>query len=323
LDDHDIMPLDCTSGYGNPSGHALTTGSCYYALYHLTYDVGFLKDYKCLQIGYFIFLFLLSLSVMFSRMWLGLHTLNELIYGHTLGLAIYFYFFVLLELHKTNYLDFFNNFQILWKCIVYYTTYIGCLLALMLVYTIKFFDNSAIEDYYFLICPYPGKNNWDNFQDDGLGDGLIILTLIGFHISIHILTILINTYYSEKKDIFYLCFNQFTYTEFKLSIYRLLFLAIISAPPAIPLMAISGDANKNIVFIFKIGLPYLFTTMIPGVGIFFADKLGLTFHPENNISQSEIDLESVKGKVNDTKNYGVIENVEDVQTKNFQSINIK
>lgn len=106
----DINLLECDYTYGNPSGHSFAS----IVVFMITYKVLFshnksLKSLKYLKIFFLILLFCLSILIACSRVVLGVHSINQIVYGFTLGL-IFFYLIAYLLFN-----DDFNNSEILVK----------------------------------------------------------------------------------------------------------------------------------------------------------------------------------------------------------------
>lgn len=116
--DDKIKVFGCTDEYGNPSGHALfTAGGHFFVFLDIFHSE---KEKKFSRPVYFILLFLtisLSFLVGFARFYLGLHTINQIVYGWSLGIFLAFYFHICLRdtiiEHVDNYLlSRHNNLQI-------------------------------------------------------------------------------------------------------------------------------------------------------------------------------------------------------------------
>jgi membrane-associated phospholipid phosphatase len=89
----DIEPLgECTAGFGNPSGHSMFSVMWAFLL-HLHIFEGFITSVFAHVSLYFIttpFAFLVA----FSRLYVGVHSLNQIVYGSLLGfyLALYMHY---------------------------------------------------------------------------------------------------------------------------------------------------------------------------------------------------------------------------------------
>lgn len=88
-----MLEWTCYTEYGSPSGHSMLS------IVLLEFLVRFLsKKYECIAKTNYLwygFAFLLELLVMFSRVYLGMHSLNQVLFGLMLGcysMAVYYLF---------------------------------------------------------------------------------------------------------------------------------------------------------------------------------------------------------------------------------------
>jgi membrane-associated phospholipid phosphatase len=93
-----IKVYGCTTEYGNPSGHALFASAGHFFIF---LDVCHGRNSpKFSTVLYSILLFLtgsLSFLIGFARFYVGVHTINQIVYGWCLGLWISFYFHICLR----------------------------------------------------------------------------------------------------------------------------------------------------------------------------------------------------------------------------------
>ena len=88
-----IHSLYCEKGYGNPSGHAMGSTIIALALYEVVVGQNRLfKNKNLWKMGFFIFTLLLILFISVSRVILGVHSINQIVYGVLLGFFFYFVF---------------------------------------------------------------------------------------------------------------------------------------------------------------------------------------------------------------------------------------
>jgi membrane-associated phospholipid phosphatase len=283
--------VSCEGGYGNPSGHAFSSASVYLTICHLTSDYEFFTKRKWLRVIYFIFFFLLIFTIILSRFYLGVHTLNQLIYGFLLGVCLYAFFFLALEEHKLDYNSFFEKFSCLKSNLIYWGLYLASFVLLLFLYFFLKTDHTY-EQWLNSSCPDLAK--YRKFENEGFYLGLIIFTLIGAHGGLNLLIILVDKYYNNQAILEYI--HDWTYTSFSKSLLRLLFLALIGIPTLLPAVLVSKEADLAIIFIFKTAIP-LFVTLLSlfSLGIFFSYKFHLT---KNNFNIS-VPIEQVSDKENE------------------------
>lgn len=104
--DDKIKVFGCTDEYGNPSGHAFFTAAGHFFVFLdiLHSD----KEKKYSLPVYYVLLFLtvsLTFLVGFARFYLGLHTINQIVYGWSLGIILAFYFHFCLRDTIIEYVD--------------------------------------------------------------------------------------------------------------------------------------------------------------------------------------------------------------------------
>jgi membrane-associated phospholipid phosphatase len=95
-----VVYITCEPGYGNPSGHSFQFTSNLLAFVQMFIDL--FKLSKKYSIIIYIISAIFILSINFSRIILGVHSLNQVIFGDTLGFTVYFIIFHILEPHKRD-----------------------------------------------------------------------------------------------------------------------------------------------------------------------------------------------------------------------------
>lgn len=99
----EIVPYgSCETGWGNPSGHSLTCVAVYLTLWHIIFECHQLREKvieKYVSLGFTIIFIML---IMISRVIVGAHSLNQILYGASLGFCVYFFFFFVLCVDLNN-----------------------------------------------------------------------------------------------------------------------------------------------------------------------------------------------------------------------------
>ncbi len=107
-----VRAVTCSSGYGNPSGHTVTACAVFGSLWIFIYweRRKYLIPQRWLRIVIRLLTLLLVLSLMvltfFARMYLGVHSINHVLFGSCLGIWIAFCFTVVLGPYVDSHLDF-------------------------------------------------------------------------------------------------------------------------------------------------------------------------------------------------------------------------
>ena len=282
-----ISSENCEGGYGNPSGHAFSSSCVYLTIWHITSDNEFFTKRYWLRVIYLGITLILIFLIMFSRLYLGVHSLNQLLYGFLLGLSLYLLIFLALEFHKLDtksFIELISSYKIL-----YLSLYICLIVFLLLVYLLVKTDQTYLQ---FLIfnCPNLDKNRL--LETEGFYLGLTIFALIGAHSGFMLLFFLINKYYTKEKVIDYLdCWTDTTLIK---SLLRLLLISAILIPCLLPAVLISKNASLVIIFIFKTIVPFYLSLLIAySFVVFLAVKLSLT-----NVHFGEI-CKSIKDSKNE------------------------
>ena len=103
-----VLKAEPEKGYGNPSGHSFVSTTIYLGLAQL------IIDYFELGIIPSIFIYIgvaiLVLLVNFSRVLLGVHSINQIIFGDTLGFTVFFTIFIIFKPHLREPEKFYKQF---------------------------------------------------------------------------------------------------------------------------------------------------------------------------------------------------------------------
>ena len=261
-----ILDVVCNSGYGNPSGHSVTSTAYYLTLPHIVTNFEFFKKDikgKILRIIIFLLFIILGALVMISRVILGAHSINQVIYGFSLGLGIYFIAIYILSYHTYNPDTFINHITNCFVVLIYMIFHLF-ILALLIIMYFTLEDNRKVK-YKVEMDIFNGKRckvkeKYLMLKHDGFFQGLALTSIIGAHLGIILLIFflkkynyIINGYITE--------FNQSSIIRW---IIRLPIL-ILSGIFMLLNFTIPGDSSLSIIYIFKSSLSFFFTN----IGIFF------------------------------------------------------
>ena len=266
------LDIVCNSGYGNPSGHSLTSSSFYLTLAHLVTNFYFFyetKIGKIIKIIIFIFCCVWAFLIMCSRFMLAAHSLNQIIYGCTLGLGLYFLVIYILSYHTYDYKKFIQHVTKNIVIIIY-----GILsLILIVISIIVYFAMNEKKDLknYLYENIFNGKRcsikkKYKMLEHDGFFQSLAITSVPGSFFGILVLFILLkkNNYVLDGFII------EFNYSEW-IRWFKRLPILIISAILILLYFLIPGKSNLAVIFIFKSALSFLLTPFcIYAFGVFFS-----------------------------------------------------
>lgn len=218
-------------GYGNPSGHALSSSCLYLSLWYMISDL--LNNYFRIRnklfysIKYLIFsIFLIIVFlIMTCRLYLGVHSLNQIIFGFLIGVGIFLLFLPIFKTYHNSPSEFLNQ-QYKFR---YFT--LGLITAGIITYYISYFCRKNVEGVKEL-------ENWKKMCTDQKWSKLLIeasfmgsesiFIILGMFIGLYFVKYKIDKYYQKKEDIF-----NWHEGKFVPRLIRLLFLIIGFTPVGI------------------------------------------------------------------------------------------
>lgn len=263
LEDKSLFQVFKT-GYGNPSGHSFVSTTCYFSLVQEFID--FYKLGSAPSITIYAITTLIILGINFSRILLGIHSINQVIYGDCLGFSLYYLFFQALEIHKRNINKFFNNFLNIKRTIKFSIGFVISILLLMVVNSISSGQNDLNAMKYKNIISElsPQLDPYRMFNFNSFSGGLLIFEYFGMFYGFVFLVNLIKNDYSNKYEEIN---NYFHNTETS----WIKYICLLSCfPPLIIYFFIPNTVNIYVILIIKQILP-IFTLMffLYGVNIYF------------------------------------------------------
>ena len=245
------LTYSCNYGYGNPSGHSFTSISLYLSLSHCL--IKFFKINGILRILIFILFIIFSLLIAISRFILAAHSLNQIIYGLSLGLGLYFILIHILGYHKYSSLDFLGYIRRKKVNYCYYFLHSLLLLFTIIVYIVTSpKDNSDFEQNIFNGIRCKVKNPYAKYENDGLFQSLSITSLIGAQFGINILI------YVLKKLNYLIGVSLIEWNKSKIIKNYFLRIPVILFSSIFILLyyIIPKDSPLILIFIFKSGIPF-------------------------------------------------------------------
>lgn len=248
------MFRECDGGYGNPSGHSFSSFSVYLSFWNISTDFDFFKKsiigYTCKIVLLFLYIFL-CIMIVISRLALSVHSLNQIIFGSLLGIALYFYFFHILQLdqYKGNELNHYitdknNNKHHSIKFGVYF-------LFLLLAY---WFRENNEKDYINVIeelCPHLRK--YRLFNNDAFFIGLVLFFLIGAHCGLYFLFNICKVQYPTKED----ALNDWYICTPKTFFYKLILFIPFNICMVMTVI-MKNESNLFVFYVIGVILPYFF-----------------------------------------------------------------
>jgi membrane-associated phospholipid phosphatase len=249
------LKLSCNGGFGNPSGHSMRSAAIYLAFAHLITDKNFTSS-RSLNVIWKSIIFSISIGliigIMLSRVYLGAHSINQIIFGSLLGIALYLFVFFILELQKVDRNTFFRFFVNMKKNLGLLCFYLVLIGIGILTWSVQRHNNNIYTNIVSEICPKIKEEK--KFYNDGLHGILPINGMIGAHLGLMLLA-----YFIEKNYLFKMNYvNELYKGRFLHYIFRILLMLVFSLPFILTKIKLE-DASLVGVFLFKISVPYLLT----------------------------------------------------------------
>jgi membrane-associated phospholipid phosphatase len=265
--DNSLFAL-CDGGYGNPSAHAYVSSAAYLTLAHILTDYNFFKRRIYLRILVYILFIGLIVAICLSRLYLGVHAINQILYGALLGIALYFLFVHIIRMHAMSAKNFFMIFTNFTLIIIIAIIQAVILVIVLLVYFLV--DNHTLSYNESLLKLCPQLESYRKFNNDGLFASLTFLSLIGAHYGIMFLAFMVKKSNSNNLE----AVNNWNNTKFLNKFFIFLLMVCFGTP--LFLMLIPSSESLTILFLFKISLPFLVSGFtIFGLSIFCSIKLRL------------------------------------------------
>jgi len=290
----------CDGGFGNPSGHSISTVFLYLTLFM------YIKETKRLNKKYLILLVILLLCffwilmILLSRIILGMHSINQVIYGSTLGVIISLFVFIVFKIHRmpvSVYKKFFREKKYIYISLIVYFVFI-VMTYLTYFLSNKGFDYVKYNDILDNLCEKKVPK-YRRFNEEGLFGSSTILAMLGMYLGQILFWYLIENKYKVNEDhpdnveikngndnnnmesddsvddlINHWNINRvFLCHNFK-TVLKIILVFIISILPGILFIAIPNNSNLILIFSVKIGIPYfLIPFLLYGFGFYYLIKL--------------------------------------------------
>ena len=240
-------------GYGNPSGHSLSSSCLYLSFWYVLSEIlnNLINNKKLFNVvKYAIFSFCLGIIylIMTSRIYLGVHSINQIIFGFLIGLGIFLLFLPLFKVYHNTASEFLNN-QYKYRYIT-----LGLILVGILIYYISYFCRKDVENVEELL-------NWKKMCSDQKWSKLLmkasfmggesIFIILGMFIGLYYSKIKIDKIYpNEEESIF-----DWKYEKFVKRLLKLIFLILGFIPVGIIFLLNLFDISY---IFFYVASPFLF-----------------------------------------------------------------
>jgi hypothetical protein len=254
-----LIENTCNGGFGNPSGHAFCSTSVFLTTALIVTQYRYFENKLFLKLFiYFVFISVIILIII-SRLILGAHSINQLIYGTLLGFGCYYIHCHLFLLNKISPFSFFNLFKQINLTVLFFVKYIIMISTLMIVYfqTKKIYDLERKN--YDPIVHRCDKAEYRLYSEDGLFNALALTSLIGMHLGLIFFTNFINKHYKNNEiEVYNWSFNH----DKKITLIYKLILMVFGGLPLLLFFLIPNNTNINVIFIFKVSIPFFLATFL-------------------------------------------------------------
>ena len=313
----EIKVLNCEGGFGNPSNHSLLSTFFYLSLYEIYVKKNKEINEKKKKLILFFTIFFIF-SIVFSRMFLGVHTLNQILFGSLIGFFLYFFMFKMLNFNE-NILFVIYNF----KKIVFFIVLL-IIFGYFNYYFFFNFDNKILyEKYNFMIeknCPnFPIIKRLENESFYCIFIlSVLIFAVFGIYyeyyyfFSANVSKFIKYNFNNENENEIYLLNNnnnnQWNKTNFNVSIKRFFVILFVCIILLIPYFFISYDNNFFVVLVFKTLIPLyaivfvLFSYMKKITGYFNLNNNNNNFGNEDDEYRNNLELNNNNNYDNDDVN---------------------
>ena len=195
MDNNNLFQGSCDGGFGNPSGHSLISVFIYLTFFHYLIKLKCVSENKLLKFLLGILFSILTSLVFVSRFILGLHSINQIIFGAFIGIWIFLLTFMSFKLDHipiVNYRNSFNNK----KYIILITIFL-LLLVYAPFYCFHKFNRKVLCINLNEKLNYNCSNvkPYKRFNYEGIFGCLVIFALIGFYFGQIIFWIILDKYY--------------------------------------------------------------------------------------------------------------------------------
>ena len=267
--------VHCDLGFGNPSGHSFVSSATYLSIWYVLTDYSFFKEKvvgKVIKWILCVLCFLFVFSIMFSRIYLGVHSLDQIVYGCNMGVGTFLLYFWVFKIGSLKPKEFFTFYD---KAKFYlHTIFILFFSASVILYFTV--ENPNIKEYretIIRVCGEEKIKEYRLFNNDGMYGSTSIFVLIGGLLGYSFLKHFVDKNYPGEEDLIINWQSE--------KIARRAIRIIIGAAFAAPILLtklIDEKKSKLIIFLFRCIVPYLVVSFLfigPGIliGYMLANKV--------------------------------------------------
>lgn len=264
-----ITPPKCDMGFGNPSGHSFTSTFTYFAVYKFLSETQIFKNSTLLKCILLILSILITVSIYISRVYLNFHSIAQVLYGASLGFAVFAFLFYVIKLDNISiyqYRTFFTNGVYV---LVFGVGYVMMLVVLVVVYLIMRRKQSGYEnDENVNDCD---KEKYRRFFHDGLFGGLTVVCLFGHYLGQVVFWKMVNMnkkFDNKEVEVNMWSCNRMHVVKDVKKILKVIGILLVSVIPMLLYVVVSSE-DIGIVFALKIAIPFFLCIFdLYGLGLY-------------------------------------------------------
>ena len=279
----ELFLQECELGFGNPSGHSFGSAVTYLGIWHLSMNCQKFKNNKKVKYGSLIFTFIFIILILMSRLYRGVHSLDQIIYGALLGLGFYYLMFYISDIYQykpKKFFDIIDQFKF-----IFISLFIFLIILVLPFYFIFKKNDKKIDEYNKNVndkCK--SKEDFLRYYNNGLVGCLLVLILLGMYLGL--------IYVKKKCDEEFFDYENkilnLNKSNLKINLIRTAIFFIFGFP--ILLALVIKSQNLFVIFIFKIGLSFFLSSFsMFGFGTYFGYIISNKFN--NNESEKGNSLE--------------------------------
>ena len=190
----------CDGGFGNPSGHSITTSFLYLSIFFYYTQAKVTRDKYKILIIILLFCLFWIVMILLSRIILGMHSVNQVIYGTSLGLIISSFILIVFKIHQlpvSIYKKFFREKKYIYIILSILCVFIIITIANVFIFN-KGFDYDKYNDILDKLCEKKVPK-YRRFNLDGLFGSITILALLGMYLGQIVFWYLIENKYKFNE----------------------------------------------------------------------------------------------------------------------------
>lgn len=279
--------IHCDLGFGNPSGHSFVSSATYLSIWFVLTDYKFFKEKvigKVIRWILCVLCFLFVFSIMFSRIYLGVHSLDQIIYGCNMGVGTFLLYFWVFKIGSLTPKEFF----IYYDKAKYYLHVIFVLFfsaSCILYFTVSNPNKDRYERVIRDQCGDDKVKEYRLFNGDGMYGSTTIFVLIGALLGYSFLKHFVNKKFEGEEETI-INWHKEIITRRAV---RIVIGAAFAAPVLLSKLVNEKIEKLIIIYVFRCIVPYLITSFLfMGPGILIGYILANKISPPSVIPDSDL-----------------------------------